>query len=46
MQSVAYVVGLIIEYISDLPRMECIDDLEGNLFDMRFEIQANVCMYQ
>ena len=38
--------GLLVEYMGDLPDMEFIHDPEGTLLDMRFEIEAKVCMYQ
>ena len=33
----------IVEYMSNLPRMELIHDPEGTLLDIRCEIRANVC---
>ena len=43
-QSGACIVGLIIEYMGDLPKMEVIHDPEGTVLDIRFEIQANIFM--
>ena len=38
--------SLIVEYMGNLPRMEFICGPEGTLLDIRFEIRAEVCMYQ